>query len=128
MAALRTLLAMAITLLIALSPAARSLEATLGIDVLHTLRGVHEPPPGALVVTVDRDSVRWLQRNSGRLSQASPFLHDCLTDGATERLAQAYAIELLPREVYGCLVRRVTEHQAGLIVFNINFGLSLPSD
>lgn len=114
--------------LLALTPLGARLERETGLAWLYALRGPQPAPPGATVIGLDRASVGWMQRMVGRIETEIPALAHCLTGAARAELAVARNVNHLPRGLHACLVERLAEAGAALIVMDINFSLTRPED
>lgn len=107
--------------LLALSLSGQQFEKRMGLGLLYAIRGNVTAPEGALIVSLDRSSIGWLQRSGTRLD-------DCITPRAIEELARVRNVNQLPRGLHVCLLRRLKERSPRLIVFDINFNAETSDD
>lgn len=99
----QTLIALLIGLsaaLFGLSGPGKSAEENLGLDLLFWLRGTQEPPAEVVIVSIDRESA--------------------------DKLGASDEPEHWPRSLHAALIQRLQEAGAGMIVFNVFFGVPQP--
>ena len=111
-----------------ISPVGQFLEREYGLPLLYSLRGDRPVPQEALIIGLDNESVRWLSSYVAMSERSSPRLNSCLTDRAREDLRGAANINHIPRAIHACLLDALTERQARLIAFDINFNTTRPGD
>ena len=108
------------------TPVVERLERSIGLTILYKLRGPLEPPPHTLVVAIDRASLDWLRTiNSNTDPHAVAFI-ECLGRDAAQQLESVRDPTSVPRSVYACLLDRLTELGAALVVFDVMFSVRGP--
>lgn len=99
-------------------------EPDLGLPVLYLLRGERAPPPGAMIVNLDRQSVDWLAFDAPDLKEMSPETRECLPESTREALVSIRNIEDIPRAVYGCLLNGFAPYKPAVVTLDVHFGRS----
>lgn len=84
-----------LVMLFSLSPPGVMLETTLGLPLLYAWRGPLPPPPRTVLVKLD--------------------------DWSASGLGPAVSVDRWPRELHACLIRRLTDAGAALVVLDIHF-------
>ncbi len=121
--------AAALIVLAHLTPFAQQIEDRYGLGLLFSLRRPVPPPEGALIVSIDRQSIDWLRRVSAEQTDATPQLVSCLPAGALTELGRLKGPSSLPRPVYACLLRELDRMGFPVIVFDILFSApGIPED
>ena len=113
-------------LIAAFTPFAQRIENQYGLGLLYALRGAVAPPPGAIVVALDRQSIDWLRTIGADRSEVPPNLAACLPSGALDELARLRGPSDLPRALHACLLRTLREMDVPVVVLDILF--AVPSD
>lgn len=83
--------------LLSFFPFLHSLEENLGLDLLFRLRGIRQAPPGAVVVSIDRESSKHL-RVSDNPNKWPRSLHARLVEKLTREGARVIVFDLYFRE------------------------------
>ena len=109
-------------------PAGQRLEREIGLGLLYAIRGDLDAPSEAIVVALDSDSIAWLQRNVRALDSVSEGLDGCLTPHASATLEQSRNVNVVPRALYICLLKKLAPHMPRFTVFDINFNADKPDD
>ena len=112
--------------LLALTPFAHRLENTSALSLLYTLRGPRNPPPGALIVAIDRASLEWLRALGQGGIEPPPDLGRCLPLRDRVELARVRGPGDLPRVLHACFVDALRALSVPVIVLDILF--SVPTD
>lgn len=97
-------------------------EESPGLSELFRLRGPQPPPPGLAVVRLEKDSLQELQSLPDDPAGWPPPLRSCL-----ERypllltLPGVASLDRLPRSLQACVVDRLHEAGASIVVFDVAF-------
>lgn len=123
--------AIAIVTLIAighLSPFARQIEDRYGLGLLFQMRGPIPPPDGAIVVSIDKQSIDWLRRIPSERADSALQLLSCLPASAIAELERLKGPSSLPRPIYTCLLRKLSRVGFPVVVFDILFSAPGPPE
>jgi adenylate cyclase len=104
--------------LFSLTPMADRLENQYALGLLYLIRQPAQPPPGAVVIALDKQSLEWL-RNSEE--EKTEFLR-CLPPSLMDSLNQIRSPGSVPRAVHACLLAKLKEAGVKVVVFDILFG------
>lgn len=104
-------------------PVFQRLENQYGLGILYSLRGPVDPPEGAIIVAIDRETIIWLRRHADAKFDDNSSVFSCLPAGVGTDLTGIRGPGSLPRSVHGCLVERLAEAGFPVIVFDILFSM-----
>ena len=105
--------------LVSLMPFFQRIENQYGLGILYALRGPVQPPAGAVVIAIDRDTIFWLREQAGVGVNDRPSTLSCLPSGLDDELTNIRGPGSLPRSVHGCLIRRLSGAGVPVVVFDI---------
>ncbi len=103
---------------------AHELERRYGLDLMFAVRGPALPPQGALIVSIDRQSIAWLRQLSGDRPPSASRLVACLPASAVAELGRVKDPSALPRSVHACLLDELNRIGFPVVVFDILFSVA----
>ncbi len=109
--------------LVSLTPFFHRIENQYGLGILYSLRGPIEPPDGAVVIAIDRETIVWLREQADVGVNDRPPALACLSAGVEDKLTNIRGPGSLPRSVHGCLINQLNDAGIPVIVFDILFSV-----
>ena len=108
---------------VSLAPIFQRMENQYGLGILYALRGPIEPPGGAVVIAIDRETITRLRELADVDVDDRPPALSCLPVGIEDELTDIRGPGSIPRSVHGCLVKQLDDLGIPIIVFDILFSV-----
>ena len=109
--------------LFSLTTAADRIEHRYGLGLLFRVRGPVEPPAGAVVVALDRETMAWLRSAESEPTSEHARLLSCIPASARSELGRVRGPGSLPRAVHACLLDELRRIGFSAVVFDILFSV-----
>src|SRR5688500_4619765 len=107
--------------LFSLTPLANRIEHQYALGLLYLFRQPVDPPPGATIIALDKQTLDWL-RHPDEEKQRSELVR-CLPASVRSNLEQIRGPGSLPRSLHACLLEKLKEIGFKVAVFDILFGV-----
>jgi adenylate cyclase len=108
-----------LSVLFSLTPVADRIEHQYALGLLYLFRQPVNPPPGATIIALDKQTLDWL-RHPEEEKPTSDFI-GCLPVSVRTNLEQIRGLGSLPRSIHACLLEKLKKLGFKVVVFDILF-------
>jgi adenylate cyclase len=97
------------------------LENRYALGILYALRQPLQPPPGAVIIAIDKQTLAWLRDKSANDEKTN--LLACMPGSAQSELDKIRGPGSLPRSVHACLLQELRRLGVSIAAFDILFSV-----